>query len=177
MLYLRHKLQRGLLTGEATPQENDMKQMAEYITLLENFSGMEVSIIRATKINKVLKAILKLDSIPREEEFNFKARSKTLLDKWNKLMADGASAPADAPVNGVVNGSSDAHAEEKKSESTSAPTKTDKEAEAESKSEPEAATKESSAKSAEPEKADTENESDEKADDKAEKVGRGLPKI
>lgn len=77
--------------------------MAEYITLLENFSDLEVSIIRATKINKVLKAILKLESIPREEEFKFKARSESLLGKWNKLLAaDASPAPAaNAATNGV----------------------------------------------------------------------------
>jgi hypothetical protein len=149
-----------------------MKQMAEYITLLENFSGMEVSIIRATKINKVLKAILKLETIPREEEFNFKGRSKILLDKWNKLMADGAAAPADAPVNGVTNGTSEAHAEEKKSEPVSSAAKTEKEAESkpESKSDSEKPAEESSTKPTEPEKPSTEDKAEEKVEEPAEKV-------
>lgn len=116
-----------------------MKQMAEYISILENFSGMEVSIIRATKINKVLKAILKIDSIPREDEFNFKSRSKTLLDKWNKLMAD-------APTNGV-NGASEAA--EKKVEPEVAKSTDDKEAESENQAE-ETTTKKD--ESAEPDK-------------------------
>lgn len=108
VLYLRHKLQRGLLTRDQQPQESEMKQMSEFITMLENFVDLEVAIIRTTKINKVLKAILKLDSIPREEEFQFKKRSQTLLDKWNKLLAvDGTSA------NGV-NGAAEADAPEKK---------------------------------------------------------------
>lgn len=170
MLYLRHKLQRGLLTGEATPQENDMKQMAEYITLLENFSGMEVSIIRATKINKVLKAILKLDSIPREEEFNFKGRSKTLLDKWNKLMADGSSASTDAPVNGAINGASEAHPEEKKSDSAGSVSKAEKEVEAESKSEAENSAEESLTKPSGPEKSGTDDEAEEKTEEASEEV-------
>ncbi|POR31840.1 PWWP domain-containing protein 3 [Tolypocladium paradoxum] len=110
VLYLRHKLQRGLLTREQQPQENEMKPMSEFITMLENFVDLEVSIIRGTKINKVLKAILKLDSIPREEEFQFKKRSQTLLDKWNKLLAGDGSAPPSASTNGV-NGAG----EEKKS--------------------------------------------------------------
>ncbi|KAK5987307.1 hypothetical protein PT974_11432 [Cladobotryum mycophilum] len=110
VLYLRHKLQRGLLTREQQPREDEMESMSGFITLLENFNDLEVSIIRATKINKVLKAILKLDSVPREEEFNFKKRSQSLLDKWNKLLAsDGGSAPA---ANGV-NGTSDANTAEK----------------------------------------------------------------
>lgn len=90
-----------------------MKQMSEFITMLENFADLEVSIIRVTKINKVLKAILKLDSIPREDEFQFKKRSQVLLDNWNKLIASDTS--PSAATNGV-NGTSDTHAAEKKTE-------------------------------------------------------------
>lgn len=79
-----------------------MKLMADYVTKLEAFPDLEVSIIRATKINKVLKAVLKLDNIPREDEFKFKPRSQVLLDKWNKLLAvDGT--PAEV-VNGTAPG-------------------------------------------------------------------------
>lgn len=87
-----------------------MPSMSEFISLLEKFVDLEGSIIRTTKINKVLKAILKLDAIPREEEFQFKKRSQTLLDKWNKLLA------SDTPANGV-NGTSESHGETKKAES------------------------------------------------------------
>lgn len=84
--------------------------MSNFIALLENFNDLEVSIIRSTKINKVLKAIMKLDSVPREEEFNFKKRSQSLLDKWNKLLAtDGTPAAANG-----VNGATDSHDGEKK---------------------------------------------------------------
>ncbi|KAL7797825.1 hypothetical protein V8C43DRAFT_277082 [Trichoderma afarasin] len=96
VLYLRHKLQRGLLTREQQPREDEMESMSSFINILEKFEDLEVSIIRGTKINKVFKAILKLDSIPREEDFKFKKRSQALLDKWNKLLA---SEPA--PANGV----------------------------------------------------------------------------
>lgn len=95
-MYLRHKLQRGLLTREQQPREDEMESMSSFINILEKFEDLEVSIIRGTKINKVFKAILKLDSIPREEDFKFKKRSQALLDKWNKLLA---SEPA--PANGV----------------------------------------------------------------------------
>ncbi|EHK26409.1 uncharacterized protein TRIVIDRAFT_229361 [Trichoderma virens Gv29-8] len=96
VLYLRHKLQRGLLTREQQPREDEMESMSSFINILEKFDDLEVSIIRGTKINKVFKAILKLDSIPREEDFKFKKRSQALLDKWNKLLA---SEPT--PANGV----------------------------------------------------------------------------
>jgi hypothetical protein len=120
-----------------------MKTMSDYVGKLEAFPDLEVSIIRATKINKVLKAILKLDSIPKEDEFKFKPRSQVLLDKWTQLLAvdekpsgeaangvngskdepskTSAEAPAKAKTNGVKQGSEDASeaakdTEEKKSE-------------------------------------------------------------
>lgn len=64
-----------------------MKTMSDYIAKLEHLPDLEVSIIRATKINKVLKAILKMDNIPKEGEFKFKSRSQALLDQWNKILA------------------------------------------------------------------------------------------
>jgi hypothetical protein len=70
-----------------------MKQMSEFVSKLEGYTDLEVAIIRATKINKVLKAILKLPTIPKEEEFQFKPRSQSLLDKWNKLLATDQVAP------------------------------------------------------------------------------------
>lgn len=88
-----------------------MKSMSEFLAKLETFPDLEVNIIRATKINKVLKAILKLETIPKEEEFQFKPRSQTLLDKWNKILAtDGAApGPASASTNGVNGGKSAAN--------------------------------------------------------------------
>ncbi len=81
-----------------------MKQMSEFVSKLEGYSDLEVSIIRTTKINKVLKAILKLNVIPREDEFQFKPRSQTLLDKWNKLLASEQGTPVAAPAatNGAI---------------------------------------------------------------------------
>lgn len=115
-MFLRHKLQKGLLTREQKPKEEEMQSMSDFITMLEKIGNLEVSIIRETKINKVLKAILKLDAVPREEEFQFKKRSQILLDKWNKLLAGDASSTAANGVNG--NGSSaNVPADGKKTES------------------------------------------------------------
>ncbi|TVY25011.1 PWWP domain-containing protein [Lachnellula hyalina] len=102
ILFLRHKLQKGLLTRDQEPKEEEMKQMSEFVTKLEGYADLEVSIIRATKINKVLKAILKINTIPKEDEFQFKPRSTALLDKWNKLLASEQSTPAGgASANGI----------------------------------------------------------------------------
>ena len=83
--------------------------MSEYLTKLEGFPDLEVSIIKKTKINKVLKAILKLESIPRGNDFKFKPRSQVMLEKWNKLLAADAAANSQA-ANGVVGSAADASA-------------------------------------------------------------------
>lgn len=89
------------------PVESEIKGLSGFLTILEKFPDLEAAIIKTTKINKVLKAILKLESIPQEEEYNFKPRSRTLLDKWNKaLAAAAAAAPATGPTNGA-NGTSE----------------------------------------------------------------------
>jgi len=60
--------------------------MSNYIKKLEGYGDLEAGIIRTTKINKVLKALIKLNTIPKDEEFNFKGRSVELLSKWTKLL-------------------------------------------------------------------------------------------
>lgn len=80
--------------------------MSEFISKLETYADLEVSIIRSTKINKVLKNIIKLASIPKDEEFNFKKRSHDLLAKWNKILVDepGAGSVGDKDEPGTTNG-------------------------------------------------------------------------
>ncbi|KAM0314976.1 hypothetical protein ACHAO8_004267 [Botrytis cinerea] len=120
ILFLRHKLQKGLLTKDQEPKADEMQQMSEYVNKLEGYADLEVSIIRVTKINKVLKAILKLPVIPKEDEFQFKSRSQSLLDKWNRLLASEQVAPAitEAPVNGTSEDSKEK--DEPKSDSVAA---------------------------------------------------------
>jgi hypothetical protein len=60
--------------------------MSQYVKKLEDYEDLEVSIIRTTKINKVLKALIKLNTIPRDEEFKFRQRSMELLAKWSKIL-------------------------------------------------------------------------------------------
>lgn len=113
VLFLRHKLQKGLLTRDQQPKEDEMKVMSDYLVKLEQFPDLETNIIKHTKINKVLKAMLKLETIPKEEEFNFKPRSQVLLDKWTKLLqADEAPTSASLEENGVNGRSSEAPAKE-----------------------------------------------------------------
>ncbi|KAL8694056.1 MAG: hypothetical protein Q9218_001234 [Villophora microphyllina] len=87
ILYFRHKLQRGFLSRDVPPKEDEMESMSEYLTELETYTDLEGSIIRATKINKVLKALVKIPSIPQNEIYQFKERSLKLLGKWNETLS------------------------------------------------------------------------------------------
>ena len=71
-----------------------MSAMAEFFGQLEKYDNLEPSIIRTTKIHKVLKAIVKLASIPKDEELGFKKRSADLLEIWNKRMEGEGEAAA-----------------------------------------------------------------------------------
>ena len=98
-----------------------MPLMATYIKKLEGYADLEVSIIRTTKINKVLKALIKLNTIPRDEEFQFRKRSVELLSQWNKILgaepADEAGADKENATNGVHDEKSeDAMEDDKKDE-------------------------------------------------------------
>jgi hypothetical protein len=94
-----------------------MAVMANFISKLEEYGDLEVSIIRSTKINKVLKALIKLNTIPKDEEFDFKGRSMNLLARWNKALgadAEAAGPPAEEKADQpTTNG---AHKEDKDSE-------------------------------------------------------------
>lgn len=70
---------------------------------MEGYPNLEVSIIKSTKINKVLKAIIKLQSIPSDEEYNFKKRALVLLDGWNQTLANDPEASGAEP-SGKPNG-------------------------------------------------------------------------
>jgi hypothetical protein len=109
-----------------------MPQMANYIKKLENYGDLDVGIIRTTKINKVLKALIKLNTIPKDEEFNFRSRSMELLNKWNKILGsdnieDGGSAEKDLEpaMNGVHK--EEAAEKSKSTEPTPAPASESKE--------------------------------------------------
>lgn len=97
ILYLRHRLQKGFLTRDQAPKEDEMAGMADFFSQLESYESLEASIIRTTKIHKVLKAIVKLNSIPKDEEFNFRKRSHAMLDIWSKALAADGETPAAAP--------------------------------------------------------------------------------
>ena len=62
--------------------------MSDFLSELETYPDLEGSIIRTTKIHKVLRQMLKLPTIPLDEEFHFKTRSVDLLAKWNETLSN-----------------------------------------------------------------------------------------
>lgn len=87
IFYLRHRLQKCFLSGDTPPVEKEMPDMDHFFTQLEQHKDLEPQIIRKTKIHKVLKNIVRLQSIPRDEEFNFKSRSADMLNHWNNALS------------------------------------------------------------------------------------------
>ncbi|KAF2875017.1 hypothetical protein BDV95DRAFT_626569 [Massariosphaeria phaeospora] len=87
VLYLRHRLQKGFLSRDQVPKEEEMSNMSDYLKQLEEHSDLEAEVIKKTKVHKVLKAIIKLQPIPKEEEYQFKKRSTDLLAKWTGALA------------------------------------------------------------------------------------------
>lgn len=86
-----------------------MDSMNQQMKQLEQYLDLDAGIIKSTKINKVLKAILKLDEIPLESTYNFKDRSSHLLAAWAPALGldpstAGAepSAPKEPTTNGVT---------------------------------------------------------------------------
>lgn len=62
--------------------------MSDFLSELETYPDLEGGIIRTTKIHKVLRQMLKLPSIPLDEEFHFKTRSLDLLARWNETLSN-----------------------------------------------------------------------------------------
>ncbi|KAF1832923.1 hypothetical protein BDW02DRAFT_580802 [Decorospora gaudefroyi] len=98
ILYLRHRLQKGFLSRDQAPKDEDMINMADYLKQLEAYGDLEAEIIKKTKVHKVLRAIIKLEKIPMEEDFEFKRRSNDLLNKWNGALTTD---PEPVSANGV----------------------------------------------------------------------------
>ncbi|KAF2636592.1 hypothetical protein P280DRAFT_145428 [Massarina eburnea CBS 473.64] len=115
VLYLRHRLQKGFLSRDQAPQDEDMPSMSDHLKQLEDLTDLEAEIIKQTKVHKVLKAIIKLNAIPREDEFNFKTRSNNLLTKWTGMLSE-PEAPAEPSTTTAPTTNGVSHDGEKKTD-------------------------------------------------------------
>ena len=84
--------------------------MDEHLQALEQHTDLEPEIIRDTKANKLLKVILKLPNILRDEEFKFKERCRVLLERWTRILQsedDKGTNGGRLAANGVEHGKKD----------------------------------------------------------------------
>jgi hypothetical protein len=88
-----------------------MAAMSGYLKDLEAHDDLEAEVIKKTKVHKVLKAIIKLNSIPKEEEYGFKQRSSELLT--NGVKHDESEKPEPTKEESPVEKNGDAPAEKK----------------------------------------------------------------
>ncbi|KAF2662820.1 hypothetical protein K491DRAFT_3413 [Lophiostoma macrostomum CBS 122681] len=134
VLYLRHRLQKGFLSRDQAPKEEEMANMSSYLKQLEEVDNLEAGVIRNTKVHKVLKAIIKLESIPKDPEYQFKERSNKLLESWKGALAadvdnaGDAEASAPTPATNGVKHDGDKKDEADASNSSEKPTDTEPEA-------------------------------------------------
>tara|TARA_R110002003_G_scaffold235_13_gene17049 strand:+ start:7152 stop:8216 length:1065 start_codon:yes stop_codon:yes gene_type:complete len=91
ILYLRHRLEDGFYVWDRlpkrAPKDEKMADMSVYLSQLEAHQTLEAEVIRKTKIHKMLKAIIRLESIPKEEVYAFKRRSNDLLRSWGDALS------------------------------------------------------------------------------------------
>lgn len=88
-----------------------MERMHEYLHKLETSPDLEGGIILRTRVNKVLKGIVRLSSIPHEDKFDFKRRALNVLNAWKKPLAEAAASGV-GPEPRRANGNGNGHAGE-----------------------------------------------------------------
>lgn len=87
VMYLRHKLQKTLLSKD-TVSEDNISPVPKFLQQLDDLE-VEPVIFRETKIGKVLSRISKLEVIPRDDELNIRKHVNDLLSKWQKILGHG----------------------------------------------------------------------------------------
>lgn len=90
LLYLRHRLQKVFLARDKAATDAEVDNMDDILRMLENFAELDAGLIRKTKINKVLRGILRLDVVPKDEQYKFLARAQSLLASWSPML-DGVN--------------------------------------------------------------------------------------
>lgn len=86
----RYQLQKGLIQRKTPVEDKDIEAGSDTMALLEQFSKegkVTVDVLRATKIHKVLREILKKDILSKKP-YNLHDRSRKLLHLWVDLLEE-----------------------------------------------------------------------------------------
>lgn len=89
---MRHRIQRNFIHNDPTPQ--DVAQLSVYLQRLESLHNLEVSLIKGSKIKKVL-SVLSKQEIPGSHKYNIQERIGNLINTWNDHYAQSEKTPAD----------------------------------------------------------------------------------
>lgn len=89
ILFIRHKIQRGFLTPLEGPGDGEMADLADLLTQLEGFDDLEAQVVSATKIHKVMRALINKPDLPRDQEISIRSRAYALLDEYNLTLLAG----------------------------------------------------------------------------------------
>ncbi|KDQ55619.1 hypothetical protein JAAARDRAFT_133417 [Jaapia argillacea MUCL 33604] len=84
----RHRLQKIFLHQKIPAKAEDMPEMDELFTTVEQFDKMNIQYLQHSKIGKVMRHILALssDKVPRDDDFKFRDRAKVLVDRWQAIL-------------------------------------------------------------------------------------------
>lgn len=91
VLFIRHKIQRGFLAPDQEDcglPDGQMAELSDLLTQLEKLDDLEAQVISATKINKVMRALIKND-LPRDKELSIRSRAYALLDEYELTLLVG----------------------------------------------------------------------------------------
>ncbi|KAK2793454.1 hypothetical protein FQN50_010007 [Emmonsiellopsis sp. PD_5] len=86
VFYIRHHLHKGFLLRGQPPKEEDMGQMSFFMQKLESYDTLPASIIKSTKIIKVLVHLFRLTSIPKDKKYNFHDRTFKIIIKFRDII-------------------------------------------------------------------------------------------
>ncbi|KAI0694270.1 hypothetical protein BC835DRAFT_1350247 [Cytidiella melzeri] len=84
----RHRLQKAFL-GKVLPKDEDMPALDQLFTTVEEYENMSIQYLTFSKIGKVMRHInaLPVAKVPRDSEFAFRDRAKSLVDKWHEILS------------------------------------------------------------------------------------------
>ncbi|KAI0028446.1 hypothetical protein K488DRAFT_80684 [Vararia minispora EC-137] len=104
----RHSLQKTFLTDGKPPKPEEMPASDELFRTIEQYDGMTEDYLQYSKIPKVMRHIYLLaeGKIPRDDEFAFRTRARSLFEKWHPAGAGGkkANGSGGAETNGNAEG-------------------------------------------------------------------------
>ncbi|WVQ84486.1 hypothetical protein IAT38_006638 [Cryptococcus sp. DSM 104549] len=96
----RHRLQKAFLGG-SMPSEDEMKQHDELFKTIEAYEGMSIEALTYSKIGKVMKKMVTLPAIPKNDEYKITERASKLMRQWSEFIASStndAAAAASTPA-------------------------------------------------------------------------------